>query len=323
VYEELFGFREKPFSLLPDPAFLYLGRQHGTAYSLLEYGVLNQAGFTVVTGEIGCGKTTLIRHLLNQLDKDVTVGLLSNTHKGFTDLLRWVLMAFGLDYESKGSVRLYEIFAEFIIAEYARRRRVVLIVDEAQNLDAGALEELRTLSNLNADKDLVLQLILVGQPELKATLERPDLRQLAQRVVAHYHLMPLSEEETIQYIRYRIERAGGSADLFTRDACRQVHRHSGGVPRLINLLCDTALTYGYADEVSEIGADLVQSVIEERAAGMNLGVRNEKPAPPQQTISPSVHDVDNLRKEKTARKQEGVIEFDRSDARQLFSHLLK
>jgi len=271
VYERFYGFREKPFSLLPDPTFLYLGRHHSTAYSLLEYAVLNQAGFTVITGEIGCGKTTLIRHLLNQVDNKVTVGLLSNTHRELGDLLRWILMVFGLDYASKGSVELYEIFVKFLIDEYAHRRRVVLIVDEAQNLDVVTLEELRTLSNINADKDLVLQLILVGQPEFKATLGRSELKQLAQRVVAHYHLAPFSEDETIQYIFHRIGRSGGSADLFTRDACRKVHRSSGGVPRLINLLCDTALMYGYAEEERVIGEDLVQAVIEEGAAGMDLG----------------------------------------------------
>jgi general secretion pathway protein A len=323
MYERFYGFEEKPFSLLPDPAFLYLGRQHSTAYSLLEYGVLNQAGFTVITGDIGCGKTTLIRHLLNQLDRDVTVGLLSNTHKGFSDLLRWVLMAFGLDYAPKGSVQLYDTFVEFLIAEYGRRRRVVLIVDEAQNLDVDALEELRTLSNINADKHLVLQLILVGQPELKATLERPELKQLAQRVVAHYHLTPLSQIDTIRYISHRIERVGGSAGLFTRDACLQVYRYSGGVPRLINLLCDTALTFGYAEEVSEIGKDLIQSVIDERAAGMNLGSDTDQPSLERQAVKSSIASVEDLKTEPTARKPETVIDFGRADARQLFSHLLE
>lgn len=323
MYERYYGFREKPFSMLPDPAFLYLGRQHSAAYTLLEYGVLNQAGFTVVTGDIGCGKTTLIRHLLNQLDKDVTVGLLSNTHKGFSDLLRWVLMAFGLDYASKGSVQLYETFVEFLIAEYERRRRVVLIVDEAQNLDAGALEELRTLSNINADKHLILQLILVGQPELRETLERPELKQLAQRVVAHYHLTSLTEEETSRYISHRIEHAGCSADLFTPDARRQICRYSDGVPRLINLLCDTALTYGYAEEVWEIGEDLIQSVISDRAAGMNLGARHEQLIPQQQPTVCSIPSADETRNERVARRSEAFVEFDRSDARQLFSHLLK
>ena len=322
MYEHYFGFSEKPFSLLPDPAFLYMGRQHSSAYSLLEYGVLYQAGFTVVTGDVGCGKTTLIRHLLNQLDEQVTVGLLSNTHKGFTDLLQWVLMSFGLEYASKGVVHNFEVFVEFLIAEYASNRRVVLIVDEAQNLDTATLEELRTLSNVNADKDQVLQLVLVGQPELKTTLARSDLRQLAQRVVAHYHLKPLSEEETIGYIRHRLVCAGGTSELFTPEACRLVYRYSGGVPRLVNLLCDTALVYGYAEDAKAIGADLVQGVIEERTAGMCLGLRDEQTENLRQhrSIAPQV-ESDRL-DEIIARKKDQVIDFDRSEARQLFSHLL-
>lgn len=323
MYERFYGFREKPFSLLPDPGFLYLGQQHSKAYTLLEYGVLNQAGFTVLTGDIGCGKTALIRHLLNQLDDEITVGLLSNTHKRFNNLLEWVLMAFGLDYESKGSVRLFETFIDFLIAEYARNRRVVLIVDEAQNLDEAALEELRTLSNINADKDQVLQLIIVGQPELRTTLTRPNLRQLAQRVVAHYHLGPLSEQETIGYIHYRLEHAGGSTDLFTREACRQVHQQAGGVPRLINLLCDTALVYGYGENAKEISIDLVQSVIDERTAGMGSGPADQLSAKSQQHHSPSTHATTDPPKATVARKSEPLVEFDRSEARQLFSHLLK
>lgn len=323
VYERFFGFREKPFSLLPDPAFLYLGREHSKAYALLEYGVLNRAGFTVLTGEIGCGKTALIRHLLNQFNEEATVGLLSNTHARFNNLLEWVLMAFGLDYESKGTVRSYDTFVEFLIAEYAQSRRVVLIIDEAQNLDGATLEELRTLSNINADKDQVLQLILVGQPELKTTLQRPDLRQLAQRIVAHYHLTPLTGEETIRYVRHRLEHAGGSAELFTREAFRLVHRHSGGVPRLINLLCDTALVYGYAEDANQIGADLVQSVIDERAAGMNLGPRDEPANPHQQPISYAARSTSDKPQEIANQKKDQVVKFDRSDARQLFSHLLK
>ncbi len=323
MYERYFGFREKPFSLLPDPTFLYLGRQHSTAYSLLEYGVLTQAGFTVVTGEVGCGKTTLIRHLLDQLGEGVTVGLLSNTHKRFTHLLRWVLMAFGLKCESGGDAQVYEAFVEFLITEYARRRRVVLIVDEAQNLDTAALEELRTLSNVNADKAQILQLVLVGQPELKATLKRDDLRQLAQRVVAYYHLVPLSERETVHYIGHRLERAGGSAELFTPEACRQVYRHSGGVPRLINLLCDTSLVYGYAEDAKEINADVVQSVIDERTAEMSLGMRDKAPAnPPQHLSNPADRAPDSL-EPTTTRKTDQIVAFDRSEARQLFSHLLK
>jgi type II secretory pathway predicted ATPase ExeA len=323
MYERYYGFREKPFSLLPDPAFLHLGSQHSKAYALLEYGVLNRAGFTVLTGEIGCGKTALIRHLLNALDEDVTVGLLSNTHSRFNDLLEWVLMAFGLDYVSKQPVRNYDVFVEFLISEYARNRRVVLIVDEAQNLSAAALEELRTLSNINADKDQVLQLILVGQSELRTTLSQPGLRQLAQRVSAHYHLEPLDAQDTVRYIRHRLDHAGGSTDLFSHEACRLIHRKSRGVPRLINLLCDTALVYGFAENAEVIDENLVQEVINERAAGMNVDLRDQRPAQRAQPMVPASDPAPVPSKDKSADKRDRVVEFDRSEARQLFSHLLK
>jgi general secretion pathway protein A len=266
MYETFYSFREKPFSLLPDPAFLFLARQHSTALAVLEYGLVNQAGFTVVTGEIGCGKTTLIRHVLNTLGQDITVGLLSNTQRG--ELLQWVLMAFGLDYRGKEKVALYETFLEFIIDEYAKNRRTVLIIDEAQNLGVDALEELRMLSNVNADKDQVLQLILVGQPELRATLSRPALIQFAQRVAVDYFLVPLESEQIGSYIRHRLEIAGGDPALFKPEACQLVYHHSEGIPRLINLLCDTALVYGYAAGKQKIDVELVREVVQDKAGSL-------------------------------------------------------
>lgn len=266
MYETFYSFREKPFSLLPDPAFLFLARQHSTALAMLEYGLVNQAGFTVVTGEIGCGKTTLIRHVLNSLGQDITVGLLSNTQRG--ELLQWVLMAFGLDYRGKEKVALYETFLEFIIDEYAKNRRTVLIIDEAQNLGVDALEELRMLSNVNADKDQVLQLILVGQPELRATLSRPGLIQFAQRVAVDYFLVPLESEQIGSYIRHRLEIAGGDPALFKPEACQLVYHHSEGIPRLINLLCDTALVYGYAAGKQKIDVELVREVVQDKAGSL-------------------------------------------------------
>ncbi len=267
MYESYFGFSEKPFSLLPDPGFLYPSKKHKMALAMLEYGLLNQAGFTIISGAVGAGKTTLIRHLLNQLDDDLTVGLISNSHASFGELLEWVLLAYGIEAGAKSKVEMYRAFVDFTIQEYAKGNRTVLIVDEAQNLSADTLEELRMLSNINADKDQVLQVLLVGQQELRDTLKRPELRQFAQRISVDFHLGPLAEDETCGYIAHRLKIAGGSDTLFDQDACKAVHRHTGGTPRLINLLCDTTLVYAYAEQRTSIDAALVNEVAEEKKAG--------------------------------------------------------
>ena len=267
MYETFYKLREKPFTLLPDPGFLFLSNKHRMALTLLQYGLMNHAGFTVISGDIGAGKTTLIRHLLDHMDREHTVGLISNTHSSFGELLQWILLAFNLEHTNLDKVGMYRRFVDFIIDEYAHNRRVVLIVDEAQNMAAETLEELRMLSNINADKDQALQVILVGQRELRDTLRRPDLVQFAQRISVDYHLEPLSEEETVDYIRHRLEIAGGNPRLFEEDACRAVYRYSNGVPRLINLLCDTALVYGYAEQREQIDSALVTDVAREKQQG--------------------------------------------------------
>jgi type II secretory pathway predicted ATPase ExeA len=268
MYETFYGLREKPFSILPDPSFLFLSQQHGLALDLIEYGLMNQAGFNVITGGIGTGKTTLIRFLLDQMDRSVSVGLISNTHHDFGELLQWILFAFKLDYRGKQKVELYETFVDFLTREYAENRSSVLIVDEAQNLSVDALEQLRMLSNINADKDQVLQIILVGQAGLRDTLRRPELEQFAQRIAVDFHLEVLDTQETRAYVRHRLRVAGSpNPDLFDEAACVALHRHSGGVPRLINLLCDTALVYGYAENARTIDAATVNLVALDRSKG--------------------------------------------------------
>jgi general secretion pathway protein A len=215
MYRAFYKLSEKPFTRLPDPGFLYMSEKHRMAATLLEYGLMNQAGFTVISGDIGAGKTTLIRHLLDNMDRDHTVGLISNTHHSFGELLQWILLAFNLEHAGMTKVEMYQRFVDFIIDEYAHNRSTVLIVDEAQNMSAETLEELRMLSNVNADKDQALQVILVGQNELRDTLRRPDLVQFAQRISVDYHLQPLSEDETAHYIRHRLKVAGGRPDIFT------------------------------------------------------------------------------------------------------------
>ncbi len=267
MYESFYGFNEKPFSLLPDPGFLFPCKKHYMALTMLQYGLMNQSGITVITGEVGSGKTTLIRKLLSEIDDNISVGLISNTHESFGDLLQWVSMAFNLDHKGKDKVALYDAFVAHVINEYANSKRTVLIIDEAQNLSPTVLEELRMLSNINADKDQVLQLILVGQPELRKTLCRQDLRQFAQRVSADYHLSPLQLDEAIGYIRHRLKVAGGSEELFELDACKLIWKYTGGIPRLINTICDTALVYAYADQLPSVSRRLAAEVIIEKQKG--------------------------------------------------------
>lgn len=264
MYEEFFGLTEKPFSIQPDPSFLYWGRSHRLAYAMLEYGVLNHAGISVISGEVGCGKTTLIHRLLDQLSGTHSVALLSNIQAGRGDLLSWVLMGFGQPFAGKTHVELFAQLQQFFISEYAKGRRVILIIDEAQNLSIDMLEELRMLSNINAGKDQLLQLILAGQPQLKDLLNRPDMLQLAQRIGSDFHLTPLSREEVDAYVDTRLMIAGAKRRIFTDDAIDLIAEQSRGVPRVINIIADTALVYAFSAQESTVDAETVRSVIRDK-----------------------------------------------------------
>jgi general secretion pathway protein A len=250
--------------MLPDPGFLYLSKQHETALVLLEYGLMNNAGFCVISGEIGAGKTTLLRKLLHNVQDNVTVGMITNTHQSFGDLLDWVLSAFGIHKSGLNKVEMHQMLLDFLLGQYANNKTTLLIVDEAQNMSIGALEELRMISNVNSETDLVLQIILSGQPALKDKLRVPELQQFAQRISVDYHLNALNEAETCGYIQHRLVTAGATRDIFTPEACAQIHAYSGGTPRLINLLADTTLVYGFADQREMVDADLVDEVVQER-----------------------------------------------------------
>lgn len=265
MYEAFYELTEKPFSILPDPSFLYLGKRHAMAYTMLEYGVEHRAGFTVITGDVGCGKTTLIRHLLNNLEQDVTVGLISNTQKEIGELLKWVLLSFDQSFDSNDKVALFDRLQRFLIDEYANGRRTILIIDEAQNLAASTMEELRMLSNINADKDQLLQLVMVGQPQLKQLLRRPELEQFAQRVSSDFHIGPLQADEVGDYVNHRLAVAGREAMLFDDDALLRIAQATRGVPRRINILCDTALVYGFSLEAEIITAEIVNEVLRDKA----------------------------------------------------------
>jgi general secretion pathway protein A len=274
VYESFYGLREKPFSIQPDPHFLYMGKRHSLAYTMLEYAILNRAGFTVICGDIGCGKTTLIRRMLNELGPKVTVGLVTNTHPDLVDLTEWIMLAFGQPYDGLSPVARYDAFQRFLISEYGKSNRVVLIVDEAQNLNPAAMESLRMLSNINADKDQLLQIILVGQPQLRDLLRRPELHQFAQRVSADFYIAPLNSVEVGDYIEHRLKVAGRDEQLFTPFATAKIAKATHGVPRSINILCDTALVYGYAAEASLIDVQMVDEVLRDRSEYGVLGDTN-------------------------------------------------
>ena len=261
MYNHFYGFRENPFSLLPDPDFLYVSQKHGTGLNLLELAILNQSGFCVISGEIGTGKTTIVRELLNRLDDHVRVGLITNTHASFNDLLKWILAAFELKVESDEGVFMHRQFTDFVTGQFNAGRHTLLIIDEAQNLSVAALEQLRMLSNINSGSNLLLQVILVGQRELRENLKRSELEQFAQRISIDYFLAPLNESETTAYIEHRVSHAGGNNPLFDSKACAQIYRYSHGIPRVINRLCDLSLVYGYAENVRTIGAELVEAVV--------------------------------------------------------------
>jgi general secretion pathway protein A len=271
IYTAHFGLAERPFTLLPDPDFLYWSESHARAYAMLEYGMLTHAPITVITGEIGAGKTTLLRHLLRQLPEDVTVGLISNAQGSRGELLHWVLMALGVQAEADASyVSLFARFQDFLIAEYAAGRRTMLIFDEAQNLSVETLEELRMFSNINADKDELLQLVLVGQPELRDLIAQPRLVQFAQRVAAEYHLPGMTAPAVRDYVRHRLRVAGATREIFTPAACECVHVASRGVPRLVNQICDYALVYAFTDGLDLVDAAVIEQVVGDRRTHGNL-----------------------------------------------------
>lgn len=268
MYEEFYHFKERPFSLIPDSTFLFLGGSHRRALNILEYGIQSDASITVVSGEVGTGKTTLVRNLIGRLQDNVSVGVITNTQSDFGDLLGWVLHSFKVSTEGTvDKIQLHQKFVNFLNSEYEQGHKVVLIIDEAQNLSISALEEIRMLTNINVDKSLMLQLIMVGQPELIDMLKRPELRQFAQRISADYYLQPLSYPETEEYIKHRIVTAGGDENLFAQTAYATVYYHSGGIPRVINTICDMSLVYGFADGANRIRKEIVLDAIRDRKIG--------------------------------------------------------
>ncbi len=276
MYEDYFGLSGKPFSIMPDPDFIYWAETHDLAFAMLEYGILNQAGFSVITGGIGCGKTTLARQLLRDIDQRVTVGLISNTMSSSERLLEWIMMSLNQPFDSTSYVELYRQFQEYLINEFARGRHVVLIIDEAQNLGLEELEELRMLSNINADKNQLMQLILLGQPQLRDLLQHPSLTQFAQRVSSDFHLESINQNEVAAYIHHRLSVVGAEKQLFSRGACELIASESRGIPRVINTLCDLSLVYAYSKSMKGVNNRVVVNVLEDKKKH-SIFSRNQAP----------------------------------------------
>ena len=260
MYTAFFGLNEKPFSITPNPRYLYMSERHTEALAHLIYGIKDSGGFIQLTGEVGTGKTTLIRGLLQRLPDSADIALVLNSQLSATEFLAAILEELGIDLpEQHDSLKaLTDALNEFLLENYSKGRRTILIVDEAQNFAVDVLEQIRLLTNLETAKHKLLQILLIGQPELRTTLARHDLRQLAQRITARYHLEALDQEDTDAYIQHRLKVAGAARPIFDKTACRELYRLSGGIPRIINVIADRALLGAFTAEEAQIDAALVR-----------------------------------------------------------------
>lgn len=264
MYRKFYGLKEKPFNVTSDPNFLFLSRRHKEAFSHLIYGIEERKGFLEITGEIGTGKTTLCRALLNKLNNKTKTAFIFNPNLSSLQLLKAIIEDLGLKIEKNNKMDLYRQLNKFLIGQLALGNNVVLIVDEAQNLKSNLLEQIRLLSNLETEKEKLFQIVLVGQPELREKLNNPSLRQLRQRIGVRYHILPLDRDEINTYIQHRLSVAGSVGDIkFTDDAVDAVFEYSSGVPRIINMACDKVLLLGYVLETRIIDGEIVKKSVGE------------------------------------------------------------
>jgi general secretion pathway protein A len=278
MYESFFGLQDKPFRIVADPDYLYLSPKHQRALTFLEYGLMEDAGVVLMTGEPGSGKTTLIRHILNtlkQTGKDILPAVVLNVNiSNASETVDFVLHAFGLVPETSKGQSLRKL-RKFLLQKHQEGKKSWLIIDEAQNLSREALEEVRMLSNLQSAHQTILHIMLVGQSELKLRLRQPDMIAFSQRIAVYYHIEPLTAEEVQAYIVHRLRKAGGRPNLFDPEAVDLIFQASGGIPRTINMLCDAAMVYGYGYELARIDADVIEQVIKDKE-GMGLAGEREK-----------------------------------------------
>jgi len=264
MYLDFYGFQEKPFTITPNPRFVYLSRNHREVFAHLLYGIEDRCGFVAITGEVGTGKTTVLRTLLDDLDdENYRLAFIFNPCLSVLDLLRSIQREFGIESDVAAVGDLVHALNEFLLQQRREGRTVVLVIDEAQNLEPSVLEQVRLLSNLETDTDKLIQIVLVGQPELGTLLKRRNMRQLNQRIVVRYYLDTMDLHDTCGYVRHRLKVAGGDDEIFTPAALKKIYRFSEGLPRLINVLCGRALLLGYSQNSKIITARMVAAAIKE------------------------------------------------------------
>jgi type II secretory pathway predicted ATPase ExeA len=263
MYKSFYRLKEKPFQIIPDPSYLYLSPNHNRALKYLEYGISENIGIILLSGEVGSGKTTLLKYIKQQIGQNLDVIVISNTNLSANQLLEYILLELSIEPDKKSKARNLTLFRDYLRSIEAENRRVILILDEAQNLPKDALEEVRMLSNFQSDDRLPVQICLVGQPELRTILNSPGMHQIRQRIAVNYHLDGLDQEDTNNYISYRLDKAGSTRNPFSPDAVKLIFEATSGIPRSINIVCDSLLLYGFAEEVETIDAVIAKSVINE------------------------------------------------------------
>lgn len=271
MYESFYALTQKPFAIAANPSFLYFSQRHREALAYLNYGIKERVGFIEITGEVGTGKTTVCRALLNQLDDKTKTAFIFNSNLTELQLMQAIVEDLGIKTEKKNRSALFSELNQFLIEQLALNNNVVLIIDEAQNLSLQLLEQIRMLSNLEAENEKLLQIVLVGQPELREKLKSPSLRQLRQRIAVRYHIQALGQEEISLYIAHRLRMAGadnGSSPVFDEKALKEIYHYTGGIPRLINIVCDKALLLGYVLEKRLIDSEVIKRSVTEIEGGI-------------------------------------------------------